>query len=171
MAGKRQKPEELRIEASAGWSSARTRRNDCRGAASNLGGTGTFFRWRKLYGGMQRPQLAWRKEVEKENQGLRRAVSDLTLDKLILTEAAKGNVQARHVVVSASTLCGGSWRVRAGLGQHRFTQTQRKVPQGRADEQRLSDDIIKLADQYGRYGYRMVTGLLNNAGACGPQAG
>jgi putative transposase len=48
------------------------------------------------------------------------------------------------------------------LGQHR--STQRKVPQGRADEERLTDDIIELADQYGRYGYRMVTGLLNNAG-------
>ncbi len=41
---------------------------------------------------------------------------------------------------------------------------QRKVPQGRADEERLTDDIIELADQYGRYGYRMVTGMLNNAG-------
>ena len=48
------------------------------------------------------------------------------------------------------------------LGQHR--STQRKVPQGRADEERLTDDIVELADQYGRYGYRMVTGLLNNAG-------
>ena len=48
------------------------------------------------------------------------------------------------------------------LGQHR--STQRKVPQGRADEERLTDDIIELGDQYGRYGYRMVTGLLNNAG-------
>ena len=48
------------------------------------------------------------------------------------------------------------------LGQHR--STQRKVPQNRADEERLTDDIIELADQYGRYGYRMVTGLLNNAG-------
>jgi hypothetical protein len=51
----------------------------------------TFYRWRKLYGGMQRSQLARLKELEKENQRLRRAVSDLTLDKLILTEAAKGN--------------------------------------------------------------------------------
>lgn len=51
----------------------------------------TFYRWRKLYGGMQRSQLARLKELEKENQRLRRAVSDLTLDKLILTEAARGN--------------------------------------------------------------------------------
>jgi hypothetical protein len=50
------------------------------------------------------------------------------------------------------------------LGQHR--STQRKVPQGRADEERLTEDIIELADQYGRYGYRMVTGLLSNAGWC-----
>ena len=48
------------------------------------------------------------------------------------------------------------------LGQHR--STQRKVPQGRADKERLTDDIIELADKYGHYGYRMVTGLLNNAG-------
>ena len=48
------------------------------------------------------------------------------------------------------------------LGQNR--STQRKVPQGRADEERLTDDIIELADKYGRYGYRMVAGLLNNAG-------
>ena len=51
----------------------------------------TYYRWRKLYGGMRRPQLARLKELEKENQRLRRAVSDLTLDKLILAEAAKGN--------------------------------------------------------------------------------
>ena len=42
------------------------------------------------------------------------------------------------------------------LGQHR--STQRKVPQGRADEERLTDSIIELADKYGRFGYRMVTG-------------
>ena len=49
----------------------------------------TFYRWRKLYGGMQLTRL---KELEKENQRLRRAVSDLTLDKLILSEATRGNV-------------------------------------------------------------------------------
>ena len=51
----------------------------------------TFYRWRKLYGGMGRSQLKRLKELEKENQRLRRAVSDLTLDKLILSEAARGN--------------------------------------------------------------------------------
>ena len=48
------------------------------------------------------------------------------------------------------------------LGQHR--STQRKVPRGRPDEDRLTADIIELATQYGRYGYRPVTALLNQAG-------
>ena len=51
----------------------------------------TYYRWRKQYGGMSRNQLRRLKELETENQRLRRAVSDLTLDKLILTEAARGN--------------------------------------------------------------------------------
>jgi transposase-like protein len=51
----------------------------------------TYYRWRRLYGGMGREQLRRLKELEKENHRLRRAVSDLTLDKLILAEAAKGN--------------------------------------------------------------------------------
>ena len=48
------------------------------------------------------------------------------------------------------------------LGQHR--STQRKVPRGRADEARLTADIIELARQYGRYGYRRIAVLLRRAG-------
>ena len=51
----------------------------------------TFCRWRKQYGGMGTAQLTELKRLQKENERLRRAVSDLTLDKLILTEAARGN--------------------------------------------------------------------------------
>ena len=51
----------------------------------------TYYRWRKEYGGMTTTQVKRLKELEKENQRLRRAVSDLTLDKLILQEAARGN--------------------------------------------------------------------------------
>ncbi|MGB0662141.1 MAG: transposase, partial [Mangrovicoccus sp.] len=51
----------------------------------------TFYRWRKLYGGMQQSQLARLREIEKENQRLRRAVSNLSLDELIPTEATRGN--------------------------------------------------------------------------------
>ena len=51
----------------------------------------TFYRWRKEYGGLNGDQLRRLKELEKENERLRRAVSDLTLDKQILAEAARGN--------------------------------------------------------------------------------
>jgi putative transposase len=53
-------------------------------------------------------------------------------------------------------------RACAALGQHR--STQRKVPQGRDDEERLTADIVELARQYGRYGYRKIAALLRNAG-------
>ena len=53
-------------------------------------------------------------------------------------------------------------RACAALGQHR--STQRKVPRGRADEERLTADLIALARQYGRYGYRKIAGLLEQAG-------
>jgi hypothetical protein len=48
------------------------------------------------------------------------------------------------------------------LGQHR--STQRKVPRGADDEDALTDDIVALARQYGRYGYRRITALLRDAG-------
>ena len=51
----------------------------------------TYYRWRKEYGGMRVNQMKRLKELERENSRLRRAVSDLTLDKMILQEAAKGN--------------------------------------------------------------------------------
>ena len=51
----------------------------------------TFYRWRKKYGGMGAGQLKEMKLLQKENERLRKAVADLTLDKLILAEAAKGN--------------------------------------------------------------------------------
>jgi transposase InsO family protein len=53
-------------------------------------------------------------------------------------------------------------RACAALGQHR--STQRKVPRGREDEERLTADMITLARQYGRYGYRKIGELLRRAG-------
>ncbi len=51
----------------------------------------TYYRWRSEYGGMKLDQMKRLKELEVENTRLRKAVSDLTLDKLILKEAARGN--------------------------------------------------------------------------------
>ncbi|WP_090757493.1 IS3 family transposase [Paracoccus chinensis] len=127
----------------------------------------TYYRWRKEFGGLKSDQVKRLKELEKENERLRKAVSDLTLEKLILREAAFGKLLSparrraciEHVrqklQVSERLAC----RV---LGQHR--STQRKVPRGRADEDALTADIVALASQYGRYGYRRITALLRNAG-------
>ena len=51
----------------------------------------TYYRWRNEYGGLKSDQVKRLKELETENARLRRAVSDLTLEKLILKEAASGN--------------------------------------------------------------------------------
>ena len=91
MAGKREKPADLvsklrQVEVLQGQGMTIAE------AVRQIGVTQqTFYRWRKLYGGMGRSQLKRLKELEKEHQRLRRAVSDLTLEKLILTEAAQGN--------------------------------------------------------------------------------
>jgi putative transposase len=51
----------------------------------------TYYRWRQEYGGLKVDQVKRLKELEAENTRLRRAVSDLTLEKLVLKEAASGN--------------------------------------------------------------------------------
>ena len=91
MAGKRDKPEEIvsklrQVEVLQGQGKT------IADAVRQIGATEqTYYRWRKQYGGMSRDQLRRLKELETENHRLRRAISDLTLDKLILTEASRGN--------------------------------------------------------------------------------
>jgi transposase-like protein len=51
----------------------------------------TYYRWRKEFGGLKVDQVKRLKDLETENQRLRKAVADLILDKLILSEAARGN--------------------------------------------------------------------------------
>ncbi|TZG25731.1 IS3 family transposase [Sphingomonas montanisoli] len=127
----------------------------------------TYYRWRKEYGGLKTDQARRMKDLEKENLRLRRAISDLTLDKLILQEAAPGKLlsparRRRCIDQVKEVLDVSERRVCRVLGQHR--STQRKVPCGADDEQALTDDVVALAKQYGRYGYRRVTALLHAAG-------
>jgi putative transposase len=91
MARKRHKPEEIvaklrqvEVLTSQGQSMA--------DAIRSIGVTEvTYYRWRQEFGGLKSNQVKRLKELEAENSRLRRAVSDLTLDKLILQEAARGN--------------------------------------------------------------------------------
>ena len=62
------------------------------GAIRAMGVTeATYYRWRQEFGGLKLDQVRRLKELEAENTGLRKAVADLTLEKLILKEAASGN--------------------------------------------------------------------------------
>lgn len=64
----------------------------------------TYYRWRQDYGGLKSDQVRKMKELEAENARLRRAVSDLTLDKLILAEAARGNFVAPPAAAHTSSV-------------------------------------------------------------------
>jgi transposase-like protein len=91
MARKRHKPEEIvaklrQVDVLTGQGSSVAE------AIRAIGVTEvTYYRWRQEYGGLKIDQVRRMKELERENQRLRQAVADLTLDKLILREAARGN--------------------------------------------------------------------------------
>ena len=92
----------------------------------------TYYRWRKQYGGMGVDQLKELKRLQKENKRLRRAVSDLTLDKLILTEAARGNYRAPLVAELVLNTCEASSKFpNAELAMFWVsTAPHRGIPQG-----------------------------------------
>ncbi|WP_321831288.1 IS3 family transposase [Thalassovita sp.] len=167
MANKRPKPEEIvsklrQVEVLMGQGMSRLDAIRQIGVVEQ-----TYYRWRKKYGGMGVDQLKELKRLQKENERLRRAVSDLTLDKLILKEAAKGKLLSparRRACIDhvRSQFKVSQRRACRVLGQHR--STQRHIPKGRADEDRLVADMIELARQFGRYGYRRIAALLREAG-------
>lgn len=90
MAGKREKPEDI-VTKLRQVEVLQAQGAKIADAVRQIGVTQqTYYRWRREYGGMSRDQLKRLKELATENARLRRAVSDLTLDKLILSEAARG---------------------------------------------------------------------------------
>lgn len=91
MSRKRYKPEQiinLLREAEVDLSQGRRVGEICRSLGIS---EQSYYRWRSEYGGMKLEQVKRLKELEKENSRLKRAVAELTLDKLILKEAAEGN--------------------------------------------------------------------------------
>ena len=127
----------------------------------------TYYRWRKEYGGLKSDQVKRLKELEKENERLRKAISDLTLEKLIRGRRPRETSEPRsprHCIDHVRTKFSVSERLACRvLGQHR--STQRKAPKGRAGDAALTADIVALATQYGRYG---TAGSLH---CCGRPAG
>ena len=117
----------------------------------------SYYRWRKEYGGLRTDQAKRLKDLEKENGRLRKAISDLTLDKLILKEALEGKscpeagiaspARRRQCVDHLQAELGISERRACAVaGQHR--STQRKRPRGRDDEEALTAAIIRVGLRY-----------------------
>jgi hypothetical protein len=106
------------------------------------------------------------KRLRQENGRLPRAVSDLTLDKLVLKESGTGKLlsssrRRRCVDLICSKLDVSERRARCVLGQHR--STPRHVSRGRADNELLVSDMTELARQYGRHDYHRIADLLRDS--------
>ena len=127
----------------------------------------TYYRWRQEFGGMKVDQARRFKELEKENARLKRAVANLTVDKLILEGSDQGKLlspeRRRRCVMHVRQRLGASERHACHvLGQPR--STQRRVKKLPGDEEALRTDVIRLASRFGRYGYRQITNLLRIEG-------
>ena len=109
----------------------------------------TYYRWRQEYGGLKPDQVKRMKDLETENNRLRKAI-------------AEPRAPTRCIDHVRDVLNISERRACRALGQHR--STQRKVPRGRDDEENLTADLVELARQYGRYGYRKIGALLRDAG-------
>ena len=119
----------------------------------------TYYRWRSEYGGLKGDQVKRLKALETENARLWRAVFDLTLDKMILAEAARGNFQAHHPSavpvmdphpVKPSWACQKTAEGPSPCSRVEHRSTQRKplgVPENEADADRRSSVLGSAATQ------------------------
>ncbi|MFC7738914.1 IS3 family transposase [Roseomonas sp. GCM10028921] len=167
MPGKRLTPEQiigLLRQAEVELAQGRTVGEVCRGLGVS---EASFYRWRSDYGGLKVDQARRMKKLERENARLKRPVAELTLDKQILREAGRGKIRGperrracvRHV---RAALCVSERRACRALGQLR--STPRRMRRVREDEAALTEAIVALAAEYGRYGYRRITATLRAGG-------
>lgn len=167
MANKRPKPEEIvtklrQVEVLMGQGMPRL------DAIRQIGVTEqTFYRWKKKYGGIGTDQLKELKRLQKENERLRKGGVGPDVGQVDPRRGSKGkrlSPARRRACIDRvrAELNVSERRACRVLRQHR--STQRKVPVGRPDEERLVADMIELARQYGRYGYRRIAALLRDAG-------
>ena len=131
----------------------------------------TYYNWRKRFGGMGRSQLSEMRSLEKENTRLKKIVAELELDKLILKESlslpkAQGLTtgQLRQAVIhTRQKLATSERRTCRVIGLAR-SSLQYQAAQRDRDDDALRLALIRLAKQYGRYGYRKIAELLRIEG-------
>src|SRR6185437_11524639 len=126
----------------------------------------TYYRWRQEFGGLKSDQIKRLKELETENTRLRRAVSDLTLDKLILQEGPGETTKPRAPPRLHRACSRRAVDLRAAcLRRSRSASLDAaQDPVGPSRRRTAETNIIELARQYGRYGYRKIAELLRRAG-------
>ncbi|WP_424667180.1 IS3 family transposase [Candidatus Binatus sp.] len=127
----------------------------------------TYYRWRKEFGGLKLDQAKRLKELERENAKLKRLVAELSLEKQILKDVGRGKLLSPERRRGAVRHARESYRVSERhacrlLGQWRGTQRYEVLY--RTDEDALTREIVALASEYGRYGYRRITAVLRDRG-------
>ena len=118
----------------------------------------TYCRWRKEYGGMSRDQLKRLKHLETENQRLMGAVPDLTLDKMVLAEAARRVKAAQETV--QWTVSGLNGRSPGALPVAVGVLIACGRPLAYLSVPLPGRRLLAIAER----GYRMITGMLNDSG-------
>ena len=127
----------------------------------------TYYRWRREFGGLKSDQV---KRLKDAREGERAAAEGGLRSDAGEADPARGRLgkllspaRRRRCIDHVMTKFDVSERLACRvLGQHR--STQRKAPKGRTDDAALTADIVALATEYGRYGYRRITALLRAAG-------
>jgi putative transposase len=129
----------------------------------------TYYNWRKRFGGMARSQLSEMKALEKENIRLKKILAELELDKLILKESldffktkSLTTYDFRQAVIHVRQKLDISERRTCKVVGFAHSSLQYKATPKNDDALRLA--MIRLAKQYGRYGYRKVAKLIRIEG-------
>ncbi|WP_096674243.1 IS3 family transposase [Polynucleobacter meluiroseus] len=135
----------------------------------------SYYRWRKIYGGMKVDQAKKYKDLELENTRLKKLVADLSLREVMLKEVIKGKLLSLRPAEVPS----GTRRKNAAqllMDQHSISErtacslvglsraAYRYMPLPKDDEEPLRAEVIRMASTYGRYGYRFIAGMMRNSG-------
>ncbi|MCE7530492.1 IS3 family transposase [Polynucleobacter sp. IMCC 29146] len=127
----------------------------------------SYYRWRKIYGGMKVDQAKKYKDLELENTRLKKLVADLSLREVMLKEVIKGKLLSPTRRKNAAQLLMDKYLISersacslVGLSRAAY----RYMPLPRDDEGPLRAEVIRMASTYGRYGYRFIAGMMRNSG-------
>jgi len=127
----------------------------------------TYYRWRKEFGGLKLDQAKRLKQLERENAKLKRLVGGAVAGEANSEGRRGGKLLSPERRRSAVRHARESYRVSERhacrlLGQWRGTQRYEVIY--RTDEDALTREVVALASEYGRYGYRRITALLRDRG-------